>query len=53
MDTVVHDDEPARRRRVLGVREPGVEEHGDVMVPVEEDQRLLTQHYEHGVAQLR
>lgn len=43
---VVHDDEPARGRRVLGVREPGVDEYGDVMVPVQEDQRLFAQHDE-------
>lgn len=49
---VVHHDEPARRRRVLGVREPRVDQHGDVVVPVQEDQRLLAQHNEQRVAQL-
>lgn len=49
---VVHDDEPARGRRVLGVREPRVDQHGDVVVPVQEDQRLLAQHNEQRVAQL-
>lgn len=50
---VVHDDEPPRRGCVLGVREPGVEQHGDVVVPVQENQRLLPKHDEHRVAQLR
>lgn len=42
MDAVVHNNEPARRGRVLREREPGVEQHSDVVVPVEEDERLLT-----------
>lgn len=49
---VVHGDEPARRRGVLRVAEPGVHEHGDVVVPVQEDQRLFPQHNEERVAQL-
>jgi hypothetical protein len=48
--TVVHDHEPAGGGGVFGVGEPGVHEDGDVMVPVEEDQRLLAQHDEDGVA---
>lgn len=48
---VVHDDEPTCGRGVLGVREPGVDEHGYVMVPVEEDQRLFAKYDEKCVAQ--
>lgn len=50
---VVHHDEPPRGRRELVVREPRVQQHGDVMVPVQEDQWLFAQHDEYGVAQLR
>lgn len=50
---VVHNNEPSGRRRVFGVGEPGVDQHRDVMIPVEEDQRLLAQHYEDRVAKFR
>lgn len=50
---VIHDDEPARRGGVLGVGEPRIHQHSDVVVPVQEDQRLLTQNDEDRVAQLR
>lgn len=53
MHTVVHDDEPPRRRGVLREGEPGVQQHGDVVVPVQEDERLLAQHNEHRVPELR
>lgn len=53
VDAVVHDDEPAGRRGVLRVREPRIHQHGDVVVPVQEDQRLLAQHDENGVAEFR
>lgn len=53
MNTIVHDDEPARGRRVLRERVPGVQQDGDVMIPVEEDERLLAEHYEYCVAELR
>lgn len=49
MHTIVHNDEPARRGRVLREGVPGVEQDGDVVVPVQEDERLLAQHYEHRV----
>lgn len=49
---VVHHDEPPRAGRVLREAEPAVEQHGDVVVPVEEDQRLLPEHDEDGVPQL-
>lgn len=42
VNTIVHDDEPAGWGGVLGVWEPWVHQHGDVVVPVQEDQRLLT-----------
>lgn len=48
---VVHDDEPTRRRGVLGVREPGVDEHSDVVVPVQENERLLSQYNEYCIAE--
>lgn len=41
VDTVVHDDEPTRGRRVLCVGKPTVKQHSDVVVPVQEDERLL------------
>lgn len=53
MNTIVHNDEPTRRRCVLSKGVPGVEQNGDVVVPVQEDQRLLTQYDEHRVAELR
>jgi len=49
---VVHHDEPAGGRRVLGVRVPRVQQYRNVMVPMQEDERLLPQHYEHCVSQL-
>lgn len=48
---VVHDDEPPRGGSVFRVAEPGVHEHGDVVVPVQEDERLFPQHNEDRVAQ--
>lgn len=48
---VVHHDEPSGGRRELVVRKPRVHQHGDVMVPVQEDERLFSQHDEYGVAQ--
>jgi len=50
---VVHDDEPPGGRRELHVREPRVQQHGDVMIPVQEDERLLAEHDEYRVAELR
>lgn len=50
--TIVHNDEPPSRRCVLSEGVPGVQQHGDVMIPVQEDQRLLAQHYEYRVTQL-
>jgi len=46
---VVHDNEPPGGRRELRVREPRVQQHGHVMVPVEEDERFLAQHHEYGI----
>lgn len=51
--TIIHHDEPPSAGRVLREAEPGVEQHGDVVVPVQEDERLLAQHDEHRVAELR
>lgn len=49
---VVHDDVPACGRCVLRVGEPRVEQHGYVVVPVQEDEGLLAQNDEHRVSQL-
>lgn len=48
---IVHHDKPASGRRVFGVREPCVDQNGDVMVPVQKDERLFAQHNEQRVAQ--
>lgn len=42
MHTVVHDDEPARGGGVLREGVPSVQQDSDVVVPVEEDERLLS-----------
>lgn len=52
VNAVVHNDEPTRRRCVLGEGVPGVEQDGDVVVPVKEDQRLLTKYDEDRVTEL-
>lgn len=52
MYEIVHDNEPASGRGIFGVREPSVNQHGDVMVPVQKDERLLPQHNEQRVAKL-
>lgn len=51
VDAVVHHDEPTGRGGVFRVREPRVHQHSDVVVPVQEDQRLFSEHDEHGIAQ--
>lgn len=48
---VVHNNEPPGRRRELVVREPRVQQHGDMMVPVQKDQRLFAEHDKYGVTQ--
>jgi len=48
---VVHDDEPPGGRCELHVREPRVQQHGDVMVPVQEDERLFPEHDEYRVTE--
>lgn len=50
MHAEVHDGEPAAARHHLLVGVPGVDESGDVVVPVEEDELLLPENDEHGVA---
>lgn len=42
VNTVVHHNEPTGRGSVFGVREPRIHQHGDMVVPVQEDERLLT-----------
>lgn len=37
MDAVVHHDEPTSRGRVFREGVPGVQQDGDVVVPVQED----------------
>uniref|UniRef100_A0A2M4B2Y9 Putative secreted protein n=1 Tax=Anopheles triannulatus TaxID=58253 RepID=A0A2M4B2Y9_9DIPT len=41
VDAVVHHDEPPGGSGVLGVREPRVHQHRDVVVPVQKDERLF------------
>lgn len=53
MDQVVHADKPAGSGNVVGVGVPGVEQDGNMVVPVEEDQWLLPQDNEYGISQLR
>ena len=50
VDHVVHGHEPAAARHLVLVGVPGVEQHGDVVVPVQEDEALLPEDDEHGVA---
>lgn len=41
VDGVVHGHEPAAAGHLVSVGEPGVDQHGDVVVPVKEDEALL------------
>lgn len=50
MDGVVHGHEPAAAGHTVFIRVPGVEQDSDVMIPVQEDQTLLTQDDEHRVS---
>jgi len=50
VDQVVHGHEPAAARHHVLVGVPGVQQHRDVVVPVEEDETLLPQDDEEGVA---
>lgn len=43
VDGVVHGHEPASACHLVPVGEPGVDQNGDVVVPVEEDEALLPQ----------
>jgi len=47
---VVHGHEPAAARHLVLVGVPGVQQHGDVVVPVQEDEGLLPEDDEHRVA---
>lgn len=49
VNCVVHGHEPASACHLVPVGEPGVEQNGDVVVPVEEDEALLPQDNEHRV----
>lgn len=49
MYAVVHGHEPASACHHVFVGVPGVEQHSDVMVPVQEEQLLLPQHDERRV----
>lgn len=49
--TVVHHNEPAGGTSVFGVAEPRVDQHSDVVIPVQEDQWLFTQYDEYRIAQ--
>ena len=50
VDHEVHGHEPAAARHLVLVGVPGVEQHGDVVVPVQEDEALLPQDDEHRVS---
>lgn len=52
VNTIIHHDEPASRRCVFSVGEPGVHQDGDVMIPVQEDQRLFAENDEDCIAEL-
>lgn len=52
MYCVVHEDEPAARGGKVFARKPAVDEHGGVVVPVQEDELLFPQNYEQSVDQL-
>ncbi len=52
MDRVVHAAEPDRRGGHVAQRVPAVDEHGRVVVPVQEDELLLAQHHKQGVDKL-
>ena len=49
----VHHDKPPCRGGVLAERVPAVDQHSDVVVPVQEYQLLLPQDNEYGVAKFR
>lgn len=49
VDGVVHAHEPAAAGHTVFIRVPAVEQDSDVMIPVQEDQTLLTQDDEHRV----
>lgn len=49
MDGEVHAHEPAAAGHTVFIRVPAVEQDSDVMIPVQEDQTLLTQDDEHRV----
>lgn len=49
MHSVIHGHEPATTGNLVFVGIPGVHQHGNVMIPVQEDQPLLTQDDEYGV----
>ena len=49
----VHDHKPSGWGGVLAEGVPTVDEHGDVMVPVQKDETLLAKDNEYGVAEFR
>lgn len=53
MDGVVHGHEPAAAGHTVFIRVPAVQQDSDVMIPVQEDQTLLTQDDEHRVPEFR
>ena len=52
-EPVIHCDEPEGVGRPVRVAVPAEEQHRDVVVPVEEDKRLLSQHDKDCVEQLK
>lgn len=53
VNSIVHGDEVQPVGGLLVVRVPAVQQHRHVVIPVEEDERLLAEHDEDCVAQLR
>lgn len=51
VNQIVHHHEPAAGPQVVGVAVPDVDEGRNVMIPVQEDELLLSEHYEYSVTQ--
>lgn len=52
MDTIVHSDKEQTCRRLGDICMPAIQKHRDVMVPVQENKRLLVDHNEECINKL-
>lgn len=52
VNQIIHDNEPSCGSSVFRIGVPCVQEHGDMMIPVQKDERLFPKYDEDGVAQL-